>query len=107
MEFIIDMQQRSVRGVAEKIGYLIRSHDENNFSMVRKASSGDYPCFHLHITMINGGEVGHRFVLHLDRRKMADEHDCDHHGKYHGKAIQAEGKRIKSAIDALETIAPE
>ncbi len=101
MEFIVNMQQKSVREMAEKIGYVIVSHDENNFSMVRKVNGRDYPCFHLHITMIDDGEMGHRFVLHLDRRQMSDDHDCVHHGEFRGRVINQEVKRIQSAIDIL------
>ena len=107
MEFIINIQQKSVMEMAKKIEYVIHSHHENNFSMARQVGSGAYPCFHLHITMINGGETGYKFVLHLDRRKMSDDRDCAHHGEYRGEKIQKEMGRIKAAIDALDTSASE
>lgn len=101
MEFFAKIPDKSIKEVMSTIGYTLHSHYWDDFSMVRRVGENEYPRFHLHVIMINGGSVGHKFVLHIDKRKMLGD-SCALFGRRHGEELKEEIKRIKRLIDQLE-----
>lgn len=105
MEFILKIPDKSIHDIMRQIGYQpasFQSHlgHDSEFSIVRKIVTNDYPRFHLYIILLNGGEIGHKFNLHLDQKKPSYEGSHAHSGEYHGELVEREAERIKNLISS-------
>lgn len=66
IEFSILDLEHSIHDIVELIGYESKGFEHNEFNLIRKISKNDYPRFHLLVKILNGGDHGHHFVLHLE-----------------------------------------
>lgn len=98
MKFIINLDE-SINEIMRKIGYTKgNSAKGDEFSIVRRLGSNDYPRFHLYIKMLNGGDYGCAFNLHLDQKKPSYEGVRRHSGEYDGDLVKNEVERIKQLL---------
>jgi len=100
MEFTIKDLQESISGLSRRIGYIIiDTNEKNEYNMVRKFSSDNYPRFHAYVKA-QGSNFN--FSLHLDQKKPVYEGSSAHahNGEYFGPVIDEEADRIKSALSA-------
>jgi hypothetical protein len=102
MEFILNVQNKSIKKIAECIGYSLLlhpgKHHEYDFYLTRRIGELEHPHFHLRIVLIDGGEVGDKFDLSLCYKKPEHPDAC--HYKHRGNIIKEEALRIQRAIDA-------
>ena len=64
----------------------------NKLGMIRRLGKENYPRFHLHISMINGGDYGQKFDLCLER--SPNLHDT----LTYGSVLKKEARRIQKLL---------
>jgi len=93
MKFIIKDIEHSYHDIEKLIGYKpINIEHGETFGYCRALNKGEYPRFHLLISMKNGGEFGHQFDLCLEN--SSDKNDRD----YRGLIVKEEMNRIKKLL---------
>lgn len=87
---------KSISDLVRTIGYQSTYlQNDEEFSVVRKLGTGDYPRFHLYVK-----EEKDNFLLslHLDHKKPSYQGTSRHGGEYEGDLVQEESERIKSLV---------
>lgn len=92
LEFKLLDLEHSIHDIVVLIGYKSLGFRHNEFSLIRNITKGDYPRFHLLVKILNGGDRGHHFVLHLENssRPLDNAHK--------NPKIEEEVKRIKDLL---------
>jgi hypothetical protein len=100
MELKIKDTGETILNISRKIGYKLQYYPEDNqYSIVKKMSEGDYPRFHIYIKRDEENKKL-LFNLHLDQKnpsyKNSEAHN--HSGEYEGEIIEKEARRIKNIL---------
>ena len=65
-------------------------------SFARRLGDGVYPRFHVYINQVG---TDYAVNLHLDQKQASYEGSSAHSGEYDGETVEAEGRRIASALE--------
>ena len=97
MEFILRDIDHSIQNIEDLCGYTMSEslkkrlhHDQ--LGLVRMMNIAEYPKFYLTVEILNGGGLGHKFNLWLERSSNPGHHINS------GEEIEKEMERIKSLL---------
>ena len=103
MELRLENFQESPTYFFRRCGYGVygAATSDNEWSFVRRLSSGDYPRFHVYAKM-----DGDDFLvnLHLDQKRPSYEGTRAHSGEYDGALVVEEAERIKTYANQNKTV---